>query len=298
MYDKQPIAGGDIQSFNECMAIPEIQRVKIISSISPKSISLFSQTALLSCLEYSDTEIHPLISYLWKLLPADLLIQRLLNSQNPSVFYSLPIKINILPEIKSCTSNVYKLLLILASPSLIPLILDLYLQQSQQEYLNKYKKDLSVQGTLEKSANLDNFRIIKYLLKEEGNNNISNCFLSIVQSVLSEYLAPPCISGKVLVYEIEELLDEIVYNDLYKLKDFVFGGIIAADIRGKIGELLKKKGINCREELELNRLKEKNLEKMPEELGLELLHTRNYEDADDVISRWRKEKIFKNLEYD
>ena len=132
----------DIQSFNECMAIPEIQRVKIISSISPKSISLFSQTALLSCLEYSDTEIHPLISYLWKLLPADLLIQRLLNSQNPSVFYSLPIKINILPEIKSCTSNVYKLLLILASPSLIPLILDLYLQQSQQEYLNKYKKDL------------------------------------------------------------------------------------------------------------------------------------------------------------
>lgn len=289
------LCGQDINSFEDCMSIPDLDRLKIVSKASPSSIDIFPESLLLQCLSFTDTDLLPLIPSLYKKIPAENLITRLIQSQNQSLFFDLPIKIHTIPKINIPLTS-YKLLILLSTPTLLPTLISNYLSLSTTNYLKEYTKKHSNGQAIEKSANLENFRIIKYLMIEEDNKNISYCYLNMAKNILSEYLAPPCISVKPLVFEIDEIIDEIVYTDLVKLKDFIFNKMISADIRGKIGEILTKKGVDCKSELEINKIKEKPLIEMPEDLGLELLSIKDYEEADNLISTWRKNKFIKNLE--
>ena len=283
----------DFQSFDEFLRLPENVSLGLICKSIPKYLSLFSQSTLLNCLDYNDTELHPLIQYLWDLIPKEKILARLLNSENPQIFYNLSVKITTVPEIPGLTLDSYRLLLVLATPELLSSVISRYLALCQDNFLTSYIRSLCSSASLEKSFNLSNFRVIKQIMNDEGHTNISASYLLTVQNALIQYMAPPCISQHALIYELEEILDEIVVSDLQKLKEFVFGKMIAADIRGAIGESLLRRGIDCKQELELNKKKEKYLEKMPEDIGLELLNAANFEDAEDVIARWAKENMVK-----
>lgn len=285
----------DLDSYQEFMKTSESTRLTLICQHAPKYLSLFSQVSLLACLEFSDLELLPIIPRLWELIPKEKIIARLVRSKNLSLYYDLPVKITKIPELTDLHKSAYTLLLILASPDLLPELLSKYLRVSQENYLKNYENSLCSHGSLEKSSNLSNFRVVKHLMKSQGNSNLSASYLITIQNILSEYLAPPCISQKSVVYEIEEILDEIVTADLEKLKIFIFTKMVAADVRRHIAEALTIRGIDCKEELELNKLKEKHLEKIPEDLGLELLNSATYEDADNIISRWRKENLLKSF---
>ena len=122
---------------------------------------------------------------------------------------------------------------------------------------------------------------------EKGDTKISACFLSMLKNILSEYMAPPCISQKPIIFEIEEIMNEIVFDDLILLKDFLFGKMISANVRSAIGEMLVRKGVDCRQELELNIMKENAFEWIPEDAGLELLNAKTYEAANSITSRYK-----------
>lgn len=288
------ICDEDINSFDDFIEISELDKLLIISEKSPINLKLFTEQTLEHLLKNSDSELIKIIPYIWPIFSKEKLLNRLFSSKNPEIFYEIPIKIDFIPNLSEISINSYKLLIYLADSSILSVILPKYLQISQEKYLDEYKNKICG-AVSERYGNLDNFRLLDYFLKENTEENGSGCFLYTMYSILGEYIAPPCINKEPLPHEINEVIDGLSISDLHKLKDFVFYKMIAINTRTAIGRLLEKKGIDCSKELKLNIVKEKYIEKMPEELALELLSTKDEENADDVISRWRKDAIINNL---
>lgn len=284
------IAEIELNSFDDFLLIPEQERFNIFLQKAPEYLSLFDYKYLENCLNFEDSDLAKIFHHLWEILPKNKLIARILNAKKPEEFASLPIQIDTLPDMTNLSELSYKILLKLSSPKLLPSILAHYFPSTVKTFLSAYKSDLLIHGSYEKSATLENFRVLKFLMADDPNFNISKCYLNLIESILSEYLAPPFISQDLLPYEISEILDDLNEIDLKKIKDFVFTKMLAVNISNSMGKILMSKGVKCEKELELNEYKLNWVDEMPEELALEFINCKNIREAQKVVVKWRESK--------
>ncbi|OMJ78732.1 hypothetical protein SteCoe_21411 [Stentor coeruleus] len=284
------IAEIKINSYDEFLIMPEQERFNIFLQKAPDYLSLFDKKYLENCLDFEDSELAKIFPHLWKILPKTQLITRILSAKNPEEFFNLPIQIDTLPDLTNLSELSYKILLKLSSPKLLPSIIANYFPSTVKTFLEAYKSDLLIHGSYEKSATLENFRILKFLMADDKNFNISKCSLNLIENILSEYLAPPFISQDLLPYEISEILDDLNENDLKKIKEFVFNKMLAANISNSMGKILLSKGVKCEKDLELNEYKLNWVDEMPEELALEFINCKDVREAQKVVAKWRESK--------
>ena len=256
-----------------------------------KRVSLFSPTALESFAnnleEKEFLRVFPLIK---KHLPSieQVFLNKFLDSPDPNLFENCNIEISTLPEkLNKASLHHLRILLTLSKGALIPELLNKYIQNE----LNHYKKNFVVEKfpelgnllyrektqqelyeCLEYTLSLDNLKTISYLLKDSVSKSKVNLFA--VKNSLLEFLAPPCLADSSIPLEFFYLLKEMTNQDLLLLKDFVFTKLLAINIQKAIGVLLTQQGVCCRDEVELCNLKLKVINLIPEELQVELLHSK------------------------
>lgn len=287
------IVGMELDTIEDCKSLPETSRLKKVCAYYPKGLKYFPDHTLKKLLKLSDQDLLPIFPDIWLRLPKNILIERILKADKPEFFLQLNIKIERLPELSQFSSGTLRTLMGMVNPELLPEIVYVYYKKYSEEFLVKYVEGKKVEG-FEKSVNLENFRIVKVLM-QSLSLPISSCFLHLVQSILSTYMAPPVISTRLLPFELEEILRDVAQEDLGTLKNFVFKKMIAFNIRSQMATLFGGCGLDCSLEVKMLKVKETVIQQMPEESALELLASQNFEETEQLVVNWKRQKIFNNL---
>jgi hypothetical protein len=283
------IVGMDLDSLEDCLSIPEEVRLEKIRIFYPQGLKYFSQTFLYNLLKLPDDDLQKITKVLWKNLPFEIVLDRVLKSHNPQDFFNADVKIDKLPESSSLNSSSLRTFISLASPELLPNVLTSYFQTCCQEFIQEKVENCFNIG---QGITLDNFRLVKAFMKNEDPSGLSLKFCSLSQNILANFLAPPVMSGKLLPFEMEEILNDLEKKDLAKVKSFVFSAPVAFDVRLKMSQIFSSLGVDCEEEEKLMQKKATCIGKMSEEAGLELLLCRSVEEVEDRVLLWKKENLF------
>ncbi|CAG9330708.1 unnamed protein product [Blepharisma stoltei] len=301
--------GLELESIEDAMNINEKDRVNYILSAKPSKFEKWAKLLdIADVIEYIESQSKNYLILLNKLPKTDQydsavqdsLLKTLIFHPHPEEFAKSPIKLHKLPNEESLSKmrlENMQVLLAISEPIITANLLDFYNKTAQNHYFEDYiisnyhdlgtalvqNQTENLLETLEYTVSLDNIQVILHILSHYSIELSSKCFYFAAKNALIEYMAPPCISQRLLPYEMESCLDAMNSDELSELKKFIFSKMLSIDSQNSMGKLIQSRGVDCFMELELSEFKLKWIKKLNEDQQIEMLHAKKIEDAIEVV---------------